>query len=171
MAKMKGFTIVELLIVIVVIAILAAISVVAYNGIQERSRQAKIESDLTLINKAVMAARVNRGVPLYNITNNGYTAFWCNGLANGTDMTNRSISEVNNCWNAYNAFLAAVSTASGVNINGIVDPWNRPYRVDENENDNNSGQCNRDSLAAYQYPHVQNGTTNYRLVSNSLPNC
>ena len=34
----SGFTIVELLIVIVVIAILAAISIVAYNGIQSRAR-------------------------------------------------------------------------------------------------------------------------------------
>jgi prepilin-type N-terminal cleavage/methylation domain-containing protein len=33
----SGFTIVELLIVIVVIAILAALSVVAYNGIQNRA--------------------------------------------------------------------------------------------------------------------------------------
>jgi prepilin-type N-terminal cleavage/methylation domain-containing protein len=40
-AKQKGFTIVELLIVIVVIAILAAISVVAYNGIQARSENTK----------------------------------------------------------------------------------------------------------------------------------
>jgi len=36
--SVQGFTIVELLIVIVVIAILAAITVVAYNGIQNRSR-------------------------------------------------------------------------------------------------------------------------------------
>lgn len=35
--RQRGFTIVELLIVIVVIAILAAISIVAYNGIQERA--------------------------------------------------------------------------------------------------------------------------------------
>lgn len=37
-ARPKGFTLVELLIVIVVIAILAAISVVAYNGIQTRAK-------------------------------------------------------------------------------------------------------------------------------------
>lgn len=36
--KDKGFTIVELLIVIVVIAILAAITIVAYNGIQNRAK-------------------------------------------------------------------------------------------------------------------------------------
>mgnify|MGYP006209457325 CR=1 FL=1 len=36
--KQTGFTIVELLIVIVVIAILAAVSIVAYNGIQDRAK-------------------------------------------------------------------------------------------------------------------------------------
>ena len=42
----KGFTIVELLIVIVVIAILAAISVVAYTGIQTRAITTVLKSDL-----------------------------------------------------------------------------------------------------------------------------
>ena len=42
----RGFTIVELLIVIVVIAILAGIVIVAYNGIQQRARVAVLISDL-----------------------------------------------------------------------------------------------------------------------------
>lgn len=40
--SINGFTIIELLIVIVVIALLAAISVVAYTGIQQRSQNSKI---------------------------------------------------------------------------------------------------------------------------------
>jgi prepilin-type N-terminal cleavage/methylation domain-containing protein len=42
----KGFTIVELLIVIVVIGILSAITIVAFNGVQQRAVEAVLKSDL-----------------------------------------------------------------------------------------------------------------------------
>jgi len=43
-ARLQGFTIVELLIVVVVIAILASISVVAYAGIQERTKTSLVNN-------------------------------------------------------------------------------------------------------------------------------
>ena len=54
MGKSKsGFTIVELLIVIVVIAILAAITVVAFNGVQARALESEKASRLNNVQKAL----------------------------------------------------------------------------------------------------------------------
>ena len=59
--SMRGFTIVELLIVIVVIAILAAISIVAYTGIQQRARDSERKADLAAIAKAVELYKADNG--------------------------------------------------------------------------------------------------------------
>lgn len=48
-----GFTIVELLIVIVVIAILAAITIVAFNGVQARASDARMRSSMNQFEKAI----------------------------------------------------------------------------------------------------------------------
>jgi prepilin-type N-terminal cleavage/methylation domain-containing protein len=58
---LKGFTIVELLIVIVVIGILAAITIVAYNGIQERARVATVTSDLSGAARQLAVYEVDAG--------------------------------------------------------------------------------------------------------------
>lgn len=57
----KGFTIVELLIVIVVIGILAAITIVAFNGVQNKANVAVLQSDLTNASKKIKADNVLLG--------------------------------------------------------------------------------------------------------------
>lgn len=59
--RQRGFTIVELLIVIVVIGILASITIVAFNGVQDRARWTQLQSDLSSINKAVQVYHAEHG--------------------------------------------------------------------------------------------------------------
>ena len=63
--KITGFTIVELLIVIVVIAILATISIVGYNGIQNRANDAIVKVDLGNIAKQYELFKVDDSSGVY----------------------------------------------------------------------------------------------------------
>ena len=62
--RKTGFTIVELLIVIVVIAILAAITIVAYTGIQNRAYDSAVQKDLQAIgSRAAVMYETNGAMP------------------------------------------------------------------------------------------------------------
>jgi len=67
--RQKGFTIVELLIVIVVIGILAAITIVAYNGIQGRAKDATVQSTLTNTRKQLESYRTTSASDSYPTAN------------------------------------------------------------------------------------------------------
>lgn len=97
--KNRGFTIVELLIVIVVIGVLALITVISYIGIQERARVASANSDIALLAKAVNLARVNTDKVLGAVTGNYCTD--CGSQAN------------------YESFLDKISAASGVSLSSL----------------------------------------------------
>jgi len=59
--QQPGFTIVELLIVIVVIGILAAITIVSFNGVQNRANDTVVQSDLAAIAKQFSLYYVDKG--------------------------------------------------------------------------------------------------------------
>lgn len=91
----RGFTIVELLIVIVVIAILATISIVAYNGIQKRTNQSVVKNDFATIRKTL---------EMYKITNGSYPT-----SATITDVI--EVSKTSYRTDIYNVFY--IATTSG----------------------------------------------------------
>jgi len=64
----KGFTIVELLVVIVVIAILAAITIVSYNGISERANMSLVQADLNMAAKQLHADKTTSSDEKYPAT-------------------------------------------------------------------------------------------------------
>ena len=90
-AKQTGFTIVELLIVIVVIAILATIGILAYSGIRDRANDSAVKSDLNMIARKLRLYAVNDGVyptsgtDMYNlglkVNKNAYGNHYYNGTS------------------------------------------------------------------------------------------
>jgi len=68
---------VELLIVIVVIGILAAITIVAFNGVQDRSRYAKAQSDISALNKAILLYYAENGSYPSTTAKTGCASNWC----------------------------------------------------------------------------------------------
>ncbi len=75
----SGFTIVELLIVVVVIGVLAAIVIVAYSGIQARARDARRLADIQTVSKALQ---------LYYIDNGSYPITAPSGMSTAYTDTN-----------------------------------------------------------------------------------
>ena len=73
-AKRKGFTIVELMVVIVVIGILAGISTVAYNGAQQRARDTKRIHDVEAIVSALTGIATKNNPILFDTSGAGANA-------------------------------------------------------------------------------------------------
>jgi prepilin-type N-terminal cleavage/methylation domain-containing protein len=74
----RGFTIVELLIVVVIIGILAAIVIVAYNGVTNRAKTSKSQATASSIVKKIEAYNAENGAyaATYAALNSPSTASW-----------------------------------------------------------------------------------------------
>jgi prepilin-type N-terminal cleavage/methylation domain-containing protein len=106
--RRKGFTIVELLIVIVIIAILAAITVVAYNGVLGRARDSQRLQDMSTIIK---------GLEIYKTQNGSYPAATFIAGASGWEVSTNGTTATN--------FLSALTTGSPSISKVPVDPTNK----------------------------------------------
>ena len=165
-----GFTIVELLIVIVVIGILAAITIVAYNGVQERARKTTVTSALSQAAKKMALYQVDypNAYPAnlsdigiqssaeityqYTVNNTDQPATYCLTAVNGSTtyyVTGNAQSQAGNCSDnngsvGWWAFNDDATDQSGGN-NGTVSA----AALTTGQNGQNNG--------AYSF----NGTTSY----------
>lgn len=111
----SGFTVVELLIVIVVIAILAAITTVTYTGVQNRARDSARKQDIATLVKATQ---------LYYVDNGDYAQAGCGMDAVGYEGSGwlhsdydgvGPLTSINNCLTAEGHLSAIVRDPSGQN--------------------------------------------------------
>ena len=83
--RSKGFTIVELLIVIVVIAILATLVIVTFTGIQQKARDSKRQTDINALNSHLAAFYASSGY--YPTITDLKTPSWISSNMSGFDPT------------------------------------------------------------------------------------
>ncbi|MEI6850486.1 MAG: type II secretion system protein [Candidatus Saccharibacteria bacterium] len=149
MDRNRGFTIIELLVVIVTIGILAAISVVGYNSSVNNTKIAKTKVDLRNIVKVINMAKMTTGKTLSEITgeytdingpsgyNPTYNAYRCATSNRGANFDLRNLPDSDLCIKDMKATWDAIYNAAGNSINKSPprDNWGSPYLLEANENE------------------------------------
>ncbi|MBL8159940.1 prepilin-type N-terminal cleavage/methylation domain-containing protein [Candidatus Saccharibacteria bacterium] len=155
-----GFTIVELLIVVVVLGILALIVISANRGVQAEAKEAKVASDLRVMEKAILTARESSGRTLYQITGQSCPRCSC-PTAPGDATAYHTLPKTHACWTNYYNALGAIESASGANLADLRagDPWGSPYLLDPNEGEVPANPCSRDHIESAGSSGNQGGGT------------
>lgn len=161
--RSQGFTIVELLVVIVVIGILAAVTVVAYNGIQQRARNAQTFAAARAYHNMLMRFAIDNGRYPTVAAGDIAAAGACLGDAYAGDMcwanTIAESATLNTTLKSYASNLPMPAITPGGQYNGIVFlPATRGFTVDGAGNNrdwliyalgNSSAKCEFGPVASY----------------------
>ena len=142
--KHNGFTIVELLIVIVVIGILAAIVIVAFNGIQSRARAASVRSDIRNVNTLILA---------FHAKNDRYPITSTTPIAGGNTLT-------------------ATYTDPGCTIGIARTDWvpELSSPLPQSDHNTNKGVGNRGGCYMYQSDGTSYVLSAWNMLSNAQSN-
>ncbi|PID30495.1 hypothetical protein CR983_02470 [Candidatus Saccharibacteria bacterium] len=147
----KGFTLVELLVVVIVIAVLAGLTTIAYRKASEDAKYANARSEINDIIQITRLASANSGgKTLGQIL--GYEFFAAascltDSVEAGVPMYD--LPKTHSCWKDYHAMLDKLEKLSKQKIPQDIrdgDPWGSPYWLDANEGETYNGHnpCTRD---------------------------
>ncbi len=174
-----GFTIVELLIVVVVIAILAAITIVAFNGIQQRAQTSAIQSTISQAAKKLEVGKIDGGTNAYpaDITTAGITI-----PAEYSYFYERTASLDDYCLVLVSATTSYIVTGSNktprdggcISTNGLVGSWAFNGNANDSSTSGMNGTVSGATLTAGQNGQANgaysfNGTSNYISLASSTP--
>lgn len=111
----KGFTIVELLIVIVVIGILATLVITTYNGVQQKARDTKRKTDINSIQGQLEAFTASKGYypSLTDMNTVSFRSAQMKGLDTKALQDPRGSAATLVATPAANVYAYAVSNSSG----------------------------------------------------------
>lgn len=178
---MYGFTIVELLIVIVVIAILAAITSVAYKGITQRANNTATEDVASTYRRALIQYAIEKGTYPSTISSclgDGYTDGCFNGNVDAAfNETLKSYignlpTPPQHCHYMYGMCRREIAfSRQDIHLDGIAHTWSISYMLD-----GAGARCGADGQAggtwtnakstpnASGYIETYSGTTLCRLI-------
>lgn len=137
----KGFTIVELLIVIVVIGILALLVITTYSGIQAKARNSKRQNDIQAIQTQLEAYFTEQGH--YPSRANMNDSSWLSSNLKSLDTT-------------------ALQDPSNTSKTLVASPVAKSYAYEPNQGDASSTSCESDATgcAAYTLTATYEGQVN-----------
>lgn len=177
--KLHGFTIVELLIVIVVIAILAAIVMVAYNGIQNRAHAAAAQSAASDLSKLLsLSYATNSSYPAdLSTINNGQPMPTSGGTTYSYHQGSGGSSYCATVTNGNSSYQITDTTSSpaaggcpGDGVNGVAAITNLLYNpsLENNSTANNWGYFS--SPLSIDTTTAAKGTMSLKTTTNSSTN-
>ena len=117
--RRAGFTLVEIMIVVAIIALLAAIAVPGFLRARKRSQASRIINDLRLIDSAVDQYAIETNKSSSQVVN---TADWTNYLKKGTNLYTTGKDILGNSYGAQTVdSLPKVPTASFNTLSDVTD--------------------------------------------------
>lgn len=130
----RGFTLIEILVVVAIIGLLASIALVSLMNTRQTARSARVNADFHQIQTQIELARVLKSKTVLQITGNG-----CSDCAfrDGQPIRSHAAADLAALALSWNNLGFATSP---------TDPWGTPYMMDENEHESGIDDCRHDQV-------------------------